>query len=43
LGSLIGRAYIEAVEMAKMEDDYIGRAVMEIIDREISPSYAIPW
>jgi radical SAM superfamily enzyme YgiQ (UPF0313 family) len=40
LGSLIGRAYIEAVAMAKMEDDYIGRAVMEIIDREIGPAPA---
>ncbi|VAW66945.1 hypothetical protein MNBD_GAMMA09-1429 [hydrothermal vent metagenome] len=35
LGRLIGRAYLEALEASKSEDEYIGRATMEILHREL--------
>jgi hypothetical protein len=36
LGRLIGRAYLEALESPGADFDYIGRATMDIIDRELS-------
>jgi len=36
LGRLIGRAYLEALEAPNNDFDYIGRATMDIIDRELS-------
>ncbi|CAG4883224.1 conserved protein of unknown function [Georgfuchsia toluolica] len=38
LGRMIGRAYLEALEMRGVADDYIGRATMEIIERKLSNS-----
>jgi hypothetical protein len=36
LGRLIGRAYLEALQSPAAGFDYIGRATMDIIDRELS-------
>ncbi len=36
LGRLIGRAYLEALESSGADFEYIGRATMDIIDRELS-------
>jgi len=36
LGRLIGRAYLEAVESMDPASDYIGRATLDIIERELS-------
>ena len=36
LGRLIGRAYLEAIETSDPNSEYIGRATMDIIERELS-------
>jgi radical SAM superfamily enzyme YgiQ (UPF0313 family) len=36
LGRLIGRAYLEAAETSDPNSEYIGRATMDIIERELS-------
>lgn len=36
LGRLIGRAYLEAMESLDKTSDYIGRATMDILDRELA-------
>ena len=36
LGRLIGRAYLEAAESSDPNSEYIGRATMDIIERELS-------
>jgi radical SAM superfamily enzyme YgiQ (UPF0313 family) len=36
LGRLIGRAYLEAAETSDPSSEYIGRATMDIIERELS-------
>jgi len=36
LGRLIGRAYLEAVESSQDNGDYVGRATMDIIERELA-------
>ncbi len=36
LGRLIGRAYLEAIESSDPNSEYIGRATMDIIERELS-------
>jgi hypothetical protein len=36
LGRLIGRAYLEAIETSDPDSEYIGRATMDIIERELS-------
>jgi radical SAM superfamily enzyme YgiQ (UPF0313 family) len=36
LGRLIGRAYLEAIETSDPNSEYIGRATMDIIERELA-------
>lgn len=36
LGRMIGRAYLEALESSKNSPDYIGRATMDIVGRELN-------
>lgn len=36
LGRLIGRAYLEAIETSDPDSEYIGRATMDIIERELA-------
>lgn len=36
LGRLIGRAYLEAIESSDPNSEYIGRATMDIVERELS-------
>ncbi|MDD5295863.1 MAG: radical SAM protein [Rhodocyclaceae bacterium] len=36
LGRIIGRAYLEAFESRGVADDYVGRATMEILERELA-------
>lgn len=36
LGRLIGRAYLEAIETSDPNSEYIGRATMDIIERELN-------
>ncbi|NWG85989.1 MAG: radical SAM protein [Hydrogenophilaceae bacterium] len=43
LGRLIGRAYLEAVDSMDPASEYIGRATMDILDRELSkPEWRVP-
>ena len=41
LGRLIGRAYLEAVESLDAASEYIGRATMDIIERELAKPGAL--
>jgi hypothetical protein len=36
LGRMIGRAYLEAIETSDPNSEYIGRATMDIIERELA-------
>jgi hypothetical protein len=36
LGRMIGRAYLEAVKLLDSSSEYIGRATMEILERELT-------
>jgi radical SAM superfamily enzyme YgiQ (UPF0313 family) len=38
LGRLIGRAYLEAFDSRGVADDYVGRATMEILERQLAAS-----
>ena len=42
LGSLIGRAYLEAIETLDSNSEYIGRATLDIIERDLPPRLAPP-
>lgn len=41
LGRLIGRAYLEAIDTSDPNSEYIGRATMDIIERELAKPGAI--
>lgn len=41
LGPIIGHAYLEGIRITNRQDDYIGRAIIDILEREIAtlPAY----
>ncbi|HEX5804010.1 MAG TPA: radical SAM protein [Azospira sp.] len=42
LGRMIGRAYLEAFERSGVADDYIGRATIEILERQLRDVADVP-